>query len=243
MVFIYFKKKSVRIIHMKRLIAIVDDELDILDLVDYHLKKSGFETLCFTNAQDFMDSLQDREIDLLILDLMLPDKDGIELTKELKSQNEYRDIPIIMLTARAEEIDRVIGLEIGADDYITKPFSPRELVARVRAVLRRTPSKSDKEINRMVIKERIVLDTDGFKVLIDGNEIPFTSTEFKILELLSKNRGMVFTREEILEHLWGLDKVVTDRTIDVHIRNIRKKLKDLGNLIKNVRGVGYKMDY
>jgi DNA-binding response OmpR family regulator len=181
--------------------------------------------------------LEKEFFDLIIVDLMLPDIDGFELIKFLKEK--YPSIPVIILTAKGDEVDKVVGLEIGADDYIVKPFSIRELIARIKAVLRRSKIKEEEVIK---INEDFLIYPKNYKVFLKGEEMFLTKTEFKILLILYKNRGKVLTRDEILDELWGLDKIVIDRTIDVHIKHLRDKLKEYKDLIKNVRGVGYKFE-
>lgn len=225
---------------LTRTVAIVDDEPDLLELVSLHLKRAGFQPRTFQDGKAFLKYLDRHRPDLVVLDLMLPDADGFEICKNLRSKKEFVSLPIIMLTAKGDETDRVLGLELGADDYVTKPFSVKELVSRVKAVLRRLevrPLTQKIEIGKM-----LSVDLEGHKVLIDGHEIELTSTEFKILALLALNRGRVYTRDQILDHLWGQEKVVVDRTIDVHIRNLRDKLGKGAALIQNVRGVGYKIE-
>lgn len=225
---------------MSPYIAVVDDEKDILNLVLINLKKAGYEAKGFAEGRSFFKSLKSRTPDLVILDLMLPDMDGLEICKQLKNGARYSAVPVIMLTAKSHEADKVIGLELGADDYITKPFSPRELAARVKAVLRRIESKT--ESRAMVICGMIRLDPDKYEVSVDGRKIELTATEFKILEILGKKPGTVFSRDEILEKLWGDEKIVVDRTIDVHIRHLREKLGKRANIIKNIRSIGYKIE-
>jgi two-component system phosphate regulon response regulator PhoB/two-component system alkaline phosphatase synthesis response regulator PhoP len=224
---------------MGRFIAVVDDEPDILELVSLHLDRAGFAVRTFHDADSFTKSLSDRIPDLVVLDLMLPDADGIDVCKDLKANPRTAGMRVLMLTARGDEFDRVLGLELGADDYVTKPFSPKELVARVKAVLRRAEKQ---EVTRTVeLGTDAVLDLNRFEVTVGGKKVDLTTTEFKILAILAERRGWVFSRDEILERLWGTEKAVLDRTIDVHITNLRKKLKRAGRLIKNVRGVGYKL--
>lgn len=229
---------------MKEYVAIIDDEEDIGELVDVHLKKNNYQTGVFYNATDFLNSLKKKLPDLIILDLMLPDMDGIEVCKILKNSKEYKKIAVIMLTAKQDEIDKIIGLEIGADDYVTKPFSPRELVARVKAVLRRnSENQEDSEENLININDLIFVDLRSYQVTDDKNNIiNLTSTEFKILQILAGKRGWVFSREKLIAHIWGEERYVIERTIDVHIKNLREKLGEAGKLIKNVRSVGYKLD-
>ncbi len=224
------------------LIAVLDDEPDIVELLSVQLKNASFKVRGFNNAEKLLRFLSEKKPNLILLDLMLPDMDGLDVCKQLKSNDAYKDIPIIMLTAKGEETDKIIGLELGADDYITKPFSPKELIARVRAVLRRISDSQVKEIDRIDISDDLVIDLDRYEVLVKGKPVQLTSTEFRILNILAERKGWVFSREKILDKLWGHEKIVVDRTVDVHIRNLREKLGKPGNLIKNVRGVGYKLE-
>lgn len=221
-------------------ILIVDDEPDIVELVKINLEKNGFDVISSYTGREIFDLFKKFSIDLVILDLMLPDIDGLEICKILKSENETKNIPIIMLTAKDTEIDKVLGLELGADDYITKPFSPRELVARVRAVLRRTRKSSDESI--LKFDNILRIDLKKFEVFVNGKKINLTTTEFKLLKALAIRRGEVLSRNELLDYIWGSEKIVIDRTIDVHIKHLREKLGKVGKFIKNVRGVGYKLD-
>jgi DNA-binding response OmpR family regulator len=224
---------------MSMLITALDDEPDILRLVTLHLEKAGFPVEGYTDARGFMQSLHKNRPDLVILDLMLPDADGFAICRSLKNDPRFSAIPIIMLTARGLETDKVAGLELGADDYITKPFSPREFLARVRAVLRRS---GHEEKTAITIKDSLVIDPERFEVKAGDEPITLTRAEFKILHLLASNRGKVFSREKILDHLWGNEKSVLDRTVDVHVKNLRDKLRGYGKLICNIRGVGYKLE-
>ncbi len=225
---------------MNELIAVVDDEPDIVELVSVNLKRASFRVKEFFDAESFLGSLAAEVPDLIVLDLMLPDMDGFEVCRALRSREKHANIPIIMLTAKAEETDKVLGLELGADDYVTKPFSPRELVARVKAVIRRRSPKED--TRKLIVGNVLVMDLEKHEVEVDGARTELTSTEFKILQLLSARKGRVFSREQILQHLWGDNKMVLDRTVDVHIKHLREKLGKAGNLIKNIRGVGYKLE-
>lgn len=225
---------------MNKLISVVDDEEDILNLVAVNLKKAGFRTREFPAVDSFYRFLKSDIPDLIILDLMLPDTDGYEVCKYLKKEDSLKNIPIIMLTARAEESERILGLELGADDYVTKPFSPRELVARVKAVLRRhTP---EDETKRISIGDTLTIDLEKYEVEVAGKRVDLTSTEFRILQLLVSKKGWVFSREKILQHLWGDDKMVLDRTVDVHIKHLREKLGVAAKFIRNMRGIGYKLE-
>ena len=220
-------------------VYIVDDEPDILELISCSLQKSGFSSQTFTNAKDFFDALQKDFPNLIILDLMLGDHDGFEVCKKLKSIPDYANIPIIILSAKSNLIDKVLGLELGADDYVTKPFYPEELISRIKAILRRKKNKIQENIR--IISNNFYIDLHKFEVYLENEKIELTTTEFKILDLLSKNIGWVYSRNDILDYLWGNDKIVIDRTIDVHIKNLREKLGKKKNYIQNVRGIGYKI--
>jgi DNA-binding response OmpR family regulator len=225
---------------MDSLIAVVDDEPDIVELISLHLKKAGFRVEGLSDSRSLLKFLEKHVPDLILLDLMLPDADGLEVCKYLRKKREWSSIPVIMVTAKGDETDRILGLELGADDYVTKPFSPRELVARVKAVIRRQTSAE--EIKKIEVEGVLAIDLEKHVVLAEGKKVEMTSTEFKILSLLALKKGRVFTREQILDHLWGHEKAVLDRTVDVHIRNLREKLGQAAGLIKNVRGVGYKIE-
>jgi DNA-binding response OmpR family regulator len=218
-------------------ITVVDDEPDILHLVSIHLKKAGYTVSGFLDGASMMRSLAVSPPDLVILDVMLPDLDGFEILRMLKNDPKHAAIPVIMLTAKGLESDKVVGLDGGADDYVTKPFSPRELIARVKAVLRRTAPARDV----LISIGSVTIDPEQFEVTVDQKPVTLTQVEFRILHLLAANRGKVFSRERILDHLWGNEKAVIDRTVDVHIKNLREKLGQAGDLIKNIRGVGYKI--
>lgn len=225
---------------MSNLVAILDDEEDIVQLVSLHLSKAGFTVEGFVDVENFYNFIDSRIPDLIILDLMIPDTDGFEICKYLKKQDKFSSIPVIMLTAKSEETDKVLGLELGADDYVTKPFSPRELVARVKAVLRRRVQKDDER--KIIVGDIMVIDTEKYEVTVNNEKVELTSTEFRILQLLCSKKGWVFTRNQILDHLWSEEKFVLDRTVDVHVRNLREKLGDASTFIKSVRGVGYKLE-
>jgi DNA-binding response OmpR family regulator len=225
---------------MNELIAIIEDEPDIVDLISLHLKKGGFRVEGFETGDGFLKFLHKRIPDLVILDLMLPDADGLEICKFLKKKDEFSAIPIIMVTAKGEETDKILGLELGADDYVTKPFSPKELVARVKAVLRRKTKEEHATV--IEIGQILSINPDKFEATVEGQKIELTSTEFRILELLASKKGWVFTRDKILDYLWGNEKLVLDRTVDVHVKNLREKLGKAKKMIKNVRGIGYKVE-
>ena len=223
-----------------KFVAIVDDEPDILELVIINLQKAGFKTRGFEDGNSFLDFLKEKLPDLVILDLMLPDIDGVDICKFMKKDKKYSGIPIIMLTAKTDETDRVLGLELGADDYITKPFSPRELAARVKAVLRR--GESSEQSHQISFGDILLIDIEKHEVYVERQKINLTATEFKILHLLTSRKGWVFSREQILNYLDENNKAVLDRTVDVHIKNLREKLGIAGSLIKNIRGIGYKIE-
>lgn len=223
-----------------RLIAIVDDEPDILKLLSLHLTKAGFRVKTMERGAELYQFLEKTTPHLIVLDLMLPDVDGIDICRFLKQEPRYTAIPIIMLTARGEETDRILGLELGADDYITKPFSPKEVVARVRAVLRRQEQITAEE--KIVVGDRLIINHKKHEVIVAGKKVNITATEFRILWILATKPGWVFTREQLIDELWGYDKPINDRTIDVHIQHLRTKLGKAGELIRNIRGVGYKLE-
>lgn len=227
---------------MEKVVAIVDDEKDILELVSHHLKREGYKVKEFLNGKDFIMYLDSVIPDLTLLDIMLPGTDGLEICRMLKSKPSTSSMPIIMLTAKGTEADVVVGLELGADDYVVKPFSPRELLARIRSVMRRSEKK---EAGEDIIKVGpLTINRERYDVFVDSKRIELTTTEFKILEVLAERKGRVFTRDQLLKkkRLWGDDKLVFDRTIDVHIKNLRDKLGPAGQMLKTVRSIGYKLE-
>ena len=219
-------------------ILVIEDEKDIADLVTYNLKNSGFHVLVAQDGQKALEIARREHPDLVLLDLMLPRMDGTEVCKFLKRDETTREIPIIMLTAKAGEIDRIVGLELGAEDYITKPFSPRELVLRVRAVLRRTAKTP--EPPALIRAGGLTIDMAGHRVLVKNRPINLTATEFKLLATLASRRGRVFTRDVLLDQVWGYDYHGVTRTVDTHVRRLRAKLKGCVRHIETVRGVGYR---
>ncbi len=223
-----------------RLVAAVDDEPDILELVALHLKGNGFQVKTFEDPKNFLSFLRQHTPDLAILDLMLPGTDGFELCKFMKRDQRLASVPVIMLTAKNDITDKVLGLELGADDYITKPFSPKELIARVKVVLRRHTTAGNAA--PLDIGGTISILPENYEVLSSGKKIALTATEFKILHLLASRKGHVFTRAAILDALWGEDTIVVDRTIDVHIRHLREKLGAAGRFIESIRSIGYRID-
>ena len=219
-------------------ILIVDDEEDVLELVQYNLDRSGYYIETATSGEQALMHTKKRIPDLIILDLMLPGIDGLEVCKQLKSNVKTEGIPIIMLTAKGEEADIVTGLELGADDYVTKPFSPKVLVARIRRLLHRAVSR---DLERPPLKiQDLMIDPGRREVLVKGKSVHLTFTEFNILYALAKRPGLVFTRYQIIDTIHGDDYLVTDRAVDVQIVSLRKKLASCGRYIETVRGVGYR---
>jgi len=219
-------------------IFVIEDEDDIRELVEYNLAREGYKVHGFTTGEEALERLDSLRPDLVLLDLMLPGSDGIEICRQLQAHPTGRAVPIIMVTAKGEESDVVLGLGVGADDYVTKPFNVRELVARVHAVLRRGVARRE-ETERIEV-DGVVVDVDRHSVDIDGESVPFTATEFRLLRFLASRPGRVFARDQLLDRVIGHDAVVTDRNIDVHIRAVRKKLGQHRDLIETVRGVGYR---
>jgi two-component system phosphate regulon response regulator PhoB len=225
----------------KGVVYVVDDEEDILDLVEYNLEKERFLIERFTTGEDVLYEVKHKKPDLILLDLMLPGIDGLEVCKTLKKDSENQSIPIIMLTAKGEESDIVTGLELGADDYIPKPFSPRVLIARVKAVLRRKDVTREQPTDSEVVKiHEITIHPGRHEVTVDEQSVDLTYTEFSLLYFLAKRPGWVFTRYQIVDALRGEDYPVTERAVDVQIVGLRKKLGKAGKHIDTVRGVGYR---
>nr|WP_320114828.1 response regulator transcription factor [uncultured Desulfuromonas sp.] len=228
---------------MNKNILIVEDEEDILALVHYNLSRDGFQVTTATTGEDGVEQARKEHPDLMILDLMLPGMDGLEVCETLKKDRELRDIPIIMLTAKGEESDIVKGLEMGAADYVTKPFSPKVLLARVKAVLRRYEQGDDAEhipTDAVIERHGLVIHPGRNEVLVDGRSVDLTYTEFRVLHFLASRPGWVFTRYQIVNAVRGEDYSVTDRAVDVQIVGLRRKLGNFGHCIETVRGVGYR---
>ncbi len=222
-------------------VLVVEDEADILEIIAYNLSREGYRVLSSRDGEEALDLARSEEPDLILLDLMLPGMDGIEVCRQLKDEPRGADLPIIMVTAKGEESDVVLGLGVGADDYIVKPFSPRELVARVKAVLRRGPLKEKPgAAGERIEREGVAIDAGKFQVRVDGEAVPITATEFRLLHYLARHPGRVFTRNQLLARVIGDDAIVIDRNIDVHVRSLRKKLGPHHELIETQRGVGYR---
>ena len=220
-------------------ILVVEDEQEILELIRYNLTREGYLVSCVSTGENALKSLRSGKPDLVVLDLMLPGVDGLEVCKTLKSDPSTQDFAVVMLTAKGEDTDIVIGLELGADDYITKPFSPRVLIARIRAVLRRKTIVSDDKSSVIEI-HGMVIHPGRHEVLVDGKTASLTPTEFRVLQVLARRPGWVLTRHQISDAVHGSDYIVTDRSIDVQIASLRKKLGSAGKHIETVHGVGYR---
>lgn len=223
---------------IKRMIYCVEDDSNIRDLVVYTLESTGLKACGFEDGKAFIEALAFETPELVLLDIMLPGEDGLTILKKLKSSSRTSEIPVIMLTAKGSEYDKVVGLDSGADDYITKPFGMMELVSRVKAVLRRTQKNTKERLYRI---ENLEMDVEKHKVKVDGQTVTLTLKEFEMLEKLVKNQHIVLTRDKLLEEIWGYDFDGETRTVDVHVRTLRQKLGSAGELIETVRGVGYRM--
>ena len=221
---------------MKR-VLVIDDEQDILDVVSFNLTRAGMSCLVADNGSNGLELIHREQPDLVVLDIMLPGLSGIEILKKLRFDSRYNSIPIIMLTAKGEEVDRVLGLELGADDYMTKPFSVRELVLRVQRLLRPTTPEEEAVLLKC---NGITLDSERYVVSVRGDGVRLTTTEFNLLAFLLKNQGRVMSRDRLLEQVWGYRYGGTTRTVDTHIQRLREKLGSEASCIETVRGIGYK---
>ncbi len=226
---------------MRQRIAIIEDEADIVEMVRYNFRKDGFEVDSYSRGREGLEAIRRTPPDVLLLDIMLPDEDGFSICRQLRADERLKALPIIFLTAKGEEVDRIVGLEIGADDYVVKPFSPRELVARVKAILRRqarTPGKGE-----IVEIRGLRLDARTQDVSVQGRPVELSALEFKLLYFLASHPRQIFGRERLLDEVWGRDCAVTLRTVDVHIRRLREKIEpqpDTPEFIGTVRGAGYR---
>ncbi len=222
---------------MAAIIYCVEDDANIRELVVYALKTAGYESFGFENAVCFYQGMKEQQPDLILLDIMLPDEDGISILKKVRSEKHYREIPVIMLTAKTAEYDKVLGLDSGADDYVTKPFGVMELISRVKAVLRRTEKAPADEL----VLEDLRVDEQKHEVYVQDKQVVLTYKEFELLVYLLKNKGIVLSRDKILDVIWNYEYEGESRTVDVHIGSLRQKLGPCGDMIKTIRGVGYKI--
>ena len=220
-------------------IYIVEDDKNIREIETFALKNSGYQVLDFECAKDFYEKLEDKLPNLILLDVMLPDEDGLTIVKKLRTHPETRKIPVIMVTAKTTEIDKVKGLDIGADDYLTKPFGVMELISRVKALLRRSEGMEEEKFYSV---GSLFLDVEKHAVYVDDEQIELTFKEYELLRLLLQNFGIVTSRDVIMERVWGTDFEGESRTLDMHIKTLRQKLKDAGSMIKTIRNVGYMID-
>jgi two-component system alkaline phosphatase synthesis response regulator PhoP len=220
-------------------IVIIEDEPDIVEVISYNLKREGYQVFSAARGDDGINLVRDKSPNLVILDLMLPGVDGLSVCQQLKADPLTKDIPIIIVSAKEEESDVVLGLGLGADDYVAKPFSPRELLARVKAVLRRSPAREQFDSKRINFGD-LVIDSTRHEVTVAENLVKLTATEFKILYQLASQPGRAFSREQLLNRVVGDGVVVVDRNIDVHIRSVRKKLGPCQDMIQTIRGIGYR---
>ena len=222
-------------------ILIVEDERDIVELLRYNLRQENFKVDAVRNGVDALQRAVDKPPDLILLDLMLPEVDGLIVCRLLKNDPRTRNIPIVMLTAKDEESDRVAGLELGADDYITKPFSPREVVLRINAVLRRLNASNQSEEENQIETHGVIIDLNRHQVLTEKRAIDLTATEFKLITLFARSPGRVFSRDILMDAIWGQEYYGIDRTVDTHVSRLRRKLGNLGTQIETVYGVGYRL--
>ena len=226
---------------MRPRVVIIEDEKDIVELVRYNFRKEGFEVEGFGRGFDGLDYLRRNPADIVLLDILLPDEDGLAICKRLRADDRLKSLPVIFLTAKGEEMDRVLGLEIGGDDYVVKPFSPRELVARVRAVLRRQERAAEKR--EVVEAGGLRIDTRTQEVTVLGRQVDLSTLEFKLLYYLASHPRHVFNRDRLLDEVWGRDRFVTPRTVDVHIRRLREKIEVIPHqpkFLHTIRGSGYR---
>jgi two-component system phosphate regulon response regulator PhoB len=221
-------------------VLVIEDEPDIRKTIDYNLTKESFEVIQAASIEEGEKALASNKIDVIILDLMLPDGSGLTLCRDIKSEPNTKNIPVIILTAKTEEVDRVVGFELGADDYVTKPFSVRELILRVKAILKRGVSTEIQTDNAQDTFGELTLNYDEYQAYINNEEISLTALEFKLLKHLINRKGRVQTRDQLLEDVWGYSSNVTTRTVDTHIKRLREKLGIVGDHIQTIRGVGYR---
>jgi two-component system, OmpR family, phosphate regulon response regulator PhoB len=223
------------------MLLVVEDDQDLAHLVEYNLNRAGYKCHISGSAEDALKELSRKSFDLVLLDIMLPGIDGFELCRQIRQHQLYKDIPIIMVTAKGEEIDRILGFELGIDDYVVKPFSPRELNLRIRAILKRDRRHGGK-MQEVLKTAGLEIDLARHLATLDGRELVLTLMEFKLLVALLKRKGEAQSRESLLSDVWDIDKNINTRTIDTHITRIREKLGETGSIIKTVRGLGYKLE-
>jgi DNA-binding response OmpR family regulator len=222
---------------MRDTILVVDDEPDVVDLVRYHLHRAGFEIVTASNGQSAVAAAKERRPDAIVLDIMLPQMSGIEVLSTLRRDKQTAGIPVLMLTAKAEASERIAGLELGVDDYITKPFSPRELVLRIQNLLRRLRTIKDSSV---LTVDEFCVDKGNFEITMHGERMELTTTEFKLLAIFLERRGRTLSREMLLQDVWGYENLIDTRTVDTHVRRLREKLGESANRIVTIRGEGYR---
>ena len=219
-------------------ILLIEDEPDIRKTLEYNISREGYDVISTSSLTEARDHLNSISFSLVLLDLMLPDGSGLDLCREVKSDSEKMHIPIIILTAKDDEVDKVVGFELGADDYVTKPFSVRELILRIKAILKREVKKQSLEVHRQF--GDLIIDSESHEVSLNGKNITLTALEFKLLSQLVDRRGRVQSRDQLLSDVWGYSADVTTRTVDTHIKRLREKLGSMGKYVQTIRGVGYK---
>jgi len=221
-------------------ILVIDDEPDVLELIEYKLKSEGFSIRTSSNPAQILGEIKDFLPDLIVLDIMMPELDGLQVCRMIRSNASLQSIPIIFLTAKGELENRIEGLEAGADDYLSKPFNTRELILRIRSIFKRISDAEEKKPSMLSV-DGITVDTDRHRITVEGKDVTLTATEFRLIHLMMSRIGKVLSREELLSHVWNYSADVETRTVDTHIRRLREKLEGKGDIIKTIRGVGYKI--
>jgi DNA-binding response OmpR family regulator len=223
-------------------ILVVEDQADYQAIISHSLQKEGFDVVCVAQGEEVLWRVREDRPDLILLDLGLPGIDGLEVCRRLKDDEEFATIPVLMLSARTEEIDRILGLEVGADDYVIKPFSPRELALRIRAILKRSaPTQKPTAMSREIQLGDLMIDPEGYRAFLDEKDLDLTATEFKLLLALAKRQGRVATRDVLLEEVWGYEFRGYERTVDTHVGRLRRKLGRASHCIETIRGLGYRI--
>lgn len=220
-------------------VLVIEDDRHISKLIKYNLHTAGFECLVFNSGEEALKSLDQKSVSLVILDIMLPGMDGLEVCRRIRQNKRTENTPILILTAKGEEVDRIVGLELGADDYMVKPFSPRELILRVKSVLKRG-GKPEQRANDILVNREVILDISKYEVMVQNKKVILTPMEFKLLKTLMERSGRVQTRENLLNDVWGFSEIVSTRTVDTHVKRLREKLGKSEKLIETVSGVGYR---